>query len=638
MTGPRFGLLAYQGIANLGDTIQSLAARRYLPQVDVLVERERISQPPGGGRCKVILNGWFMHDAAHWPPHPDIEPLPLSMHFVPPGVSRLRRWARTPTERMLSGAGGDYLRRWGPIGARDLGTLAQLKAHDIPAYHSGCLTLTLRRAPVARSDHVVACDLSPAALAQLRCETQRPIVEVTHLGGETLDHAAREAAAERLLAIYASAAAVVTTRIHAAMPCLALDTPVLLMIPPRPPRRVTDVARLMHSCDESAFLRGDCDYSLSAPPANPAEFRKLAAPLEQACRRFTGFDRCAARETPPSPPLAINTDCATRTAMARRPELMTVVMPVYNALPFLDEAIASIVAQTHRQFRLAIYDDHSTDGSYDAALAWAARDPRISVVRGAVRLGPSASSNAAAALASTELVARMDADDLMEPDRLEAQLAALAQFPGAVLVGSTFDMIDHRGHLIWRARPGRVGGDHPPIAHPSILYRRAAFDAIGGYRENTDYFEDHDLYLRIAKQGEVVVVNRPLIKVRFAGQHARLSDDPEAVLDKINRHYAPSEATGDARSRISPMAFYSIANLAMLSSRRPRILPLMLRRVSYRQPGLALIVTAIVALTEISPSLARAAWQNASAIRNRLEKKAASNPAVYVWNPPGDGD
>ena len=291
MTAPCFGLLDYPGIANLGDTIQALAARRFLPGVDVLIERERLSAPPGGGAVPVraILNGWFMHAPENWPPHPSIEPLALSMHFAEPGVSRLQRWARSPLERMLTGAGGDWLRRWGPVGARDPGTLEHLHRHDIPAYHSGCLTLTLRAPGIVRGEHVVASDLSPAALAQLRRATRRPVVETTHLGGEHLDHAGRHAAARGLLESYAAATAVVTTRIHAAMPCLALGTPVLLVHDERPSRRIGDVAALVHSCRESDFLAQRQGFDPDDPPANPDAFRPLGAALEQACRSFTGF-------------------------------------------------------------------------------------------------------------------------------------------------------------------------------------------------------------------------------------------------------------------------------------------------------------------------------------------------------------
>jgi hypothetical protein len=289
VTPPCFGLLDYPGIANLGDTIQSLAARRFLPRVDVLIPRERLSELPGGadGPVRTILNGWFMHETDFWPPHPAIEPLLISMHFVQGGRPRLRRWVRSRMERMLSGEGAEFLRRWGPVGARDIFTLEQLERRNIPAYHSGCLTLTLPRDDrVVRTDTIVACDLPPAALAYVRRIATGPVEEVTHLGGEHLDAAGRDAAAGALLDLYAGAAAVVTTRIHAALPCLALGTPVLLVHEARPQRRIADITALFHSCPVDDFVAGRHAFDLADPPANQDGFVALAHDLVERCERF----------------------------------------------------------------------------------------------------------------------------------------------------------------------------------------------------------------------------------------------------------------------------------------------------------------------------------------------------------------
>lgn len=315
---------------------------------------------------------------------------------------------------------------------------------------------------------------------------------------------------------------------------------------------------------------------------------------------------------------------------------LTVVMPVYNALPYLNAAIESILCQTYRTFRLAIYDDHSTDGSYDCALEWAARDDRIDVARGNRRMGPSGSSNAAAALARTDLVARMDADDIMAPDRLEAQMAAMAANPDAVLVGSTFSRIDAVGRPLPAVSAAGVGGDGPPIAHCSILYRRDAFDAAGGYRRDAEFFEDRDLYLRMAEHGSIIIINRPLLQVRFAGQHARLHDDPESVLKKINRLYVDGSAGSDAKRPYSPMAFYSIVHLSMLGGRRPHILGLLLRRMNLDRPPLAMGVAGITALAELSPWAARKLWQARNRTRSWAQKSAERGEDIYIWQPVRD--
>lgn len=312
---------------------------------------------------------------------------------------------------------------------------------------------------------------------------------------------------------------------------------------------------------------------------------------------------------------------------------VTVVMPVFNALPYLDEAIASILAQTLTDFRLAIYDDHSTDGSYERALEWAARDRRIGVTRGERRLGPCGSSNAAANLADSDFVARMDADDIAAPDRLAIQLEALRRDPSAVLVGSVFDMIDGAGHLIRSAALGQTVGDAPPIAHSSMLYRREVFDAVGGYRERTDYFEDLDLYRRMAAHGTLLVVDRPLIGLRFAGQHARLRDDREDVVERINLRHQPqgqTEPTAKGRT-ISPMAFYSIAVLAVLGLERPRLVGLMLRRLHFHLPAQTLAILGFVAVAEVSPHLARVINRMIGRFRAGPAGVRGAAPEVHAW-------
>lgn len=314
--------------------------------------------------------------------------------------------------------------------------------------------------------------------------------------------------------------------------------------------------------------------------------------------------------------------------------MVTVVMPVYNGLPYLEQAIASIMAQTLRDFRLAIYDDHSDDGSYDHALAWASRDPRISVLRGDRRLGPSGSSAAAAALAKSEFVARMDADDIAVHDRLEIQLQTLLKNPDAVLVGSVFDMIDGDNRLIRPAALGQIGRTTPPIAHASIFYRRAAFEAAGGYRAETDYFEDQDFYMRIAKVGKVLVVDRPLIKLRFAGQHARLRDDRAQVLEMISRHYRPigGNPAGREGRCLEPLAFYSVGVLAVMGLEQPRLLGLMLRRGNFSRPFVALAVLAFIGLAELSPRIARGLNEMIGSLRATRIDRGSAGHSVRAWD------
>src|SRR5437763_5143235 len=127
---------------------------------------------------------------------------------------------------------------------------------------------------------------------------------------------------------------------------------------------------------------------------------------------------------------------------------LSVVMPVRNAMPYLRESMASILDQSHAQFEFVIVDDGSTDGSSEFLRDQAQRDGRIRLHRLERGVGVVVAANRTVALSSAPLVARMDADDVCEPDRLERQLDVLARTSDAVVVGALADGIDVTGRRV----------------------------------------------------------------------------------------------------------------------------------------------------------------------------------------------
>src|SRR5688572_30257241 len=121
---------------------------------------------------------------------------------------------------------------------------------------------------------------------------------------------------------------------------------------------------------------------------------------------------------------------------------VSVVMPVHNGLPYLDDSIASILNQSFSDFEFVIGDNGSSDGSAERLEHWRRVDSRIRILHHPARLGPAGSSNLVVAHASARLVARMDADDIAHPERLARQLAAMEEQPDADLIGTLFDTID----------------------------------------------------------------------------------------------------------------------------------------------------------------------------------------------------
>jgi glycosyltransferase involved in cell wall biosynthesis len=313
---------------------------------------------------------------------------------------------------------------------------------------------------------------------------------------------------------------------------------------------------------------------------------------------------------------------------------VAVVMPQFNAMPFLDAAIQSIVGQTKADFELCIYDDHSTDGSYECAKSWSMRDSRIRLARGKQRLGPVGSSNAAMAMTEADIVARMDADDVAHPDRLAQQYAVLCAYPDAALVGSTFRLINRTGKLLSTATADRCLMTDFPLCHPSIMVRRAAFVAAGGYQARTDYFEDMDLYARIAMHGRCLVIRQPLIDVRMAGQHSRLLDDRTTVVAQLDRLSRLSAASGIVSQRRSANAVKSIAQLHAYNLERPNLIGYMLKKGSFADIGSAMTALAFITMAQISPtitfSLIQAAWQR----RERKASIALGDQTLFQWEPP----
>jgi hypothetical protein len=283
----RYGLLTYGESRNLGDEIQSLAARRFLPRVDFTVDREALPSLPSEAPASVILNGWFMHHPENWPPPPHLRPLLISMH-ISVHASIENRSRASPSWHLLAGANGDYFRRWGPVGARDWHTLQLLDRHRIPAYWSACLTLTLERPAVPREDIIYGVDLGPEMLAHLRARTGTPVVGLTHMLAPTAttDPGKKLAIAAGLLRRYAAAKAVVTTRLHCALPCLAMETPVLFVEAAVDRYRFDGLRDLLHHTDPDGFLADRHDFAFDPPPANPPYYARRRSRLIQEAERF----------------------------------------------------------------------------------------------------------------------------------------------------------------------------------------------------------------------------------------------------------------------------------------------------------------------------------------------------------------
>ncbi|MBI1920674.1 MAG: glycosyltransferase [Geobacter sp.] len=201
---------------------------------------------------------------------------------------------------------------------------------------------------------------------------------------------------------------------------------------------------------------------------------------------------------------------------------VTVLMPVYNGERFLREAIDSILAQSFTDFELLIINDGSTDGS--AGIIESYGDPRIRLVHNERNLGLVATLNRGIDLARGEYLARMDADDVSLPERLERQVTYLDAHPGVgvcavrvALIGSEgeargeWDM--DRQTTSWQEIRACLPKSNC-IAHPGVMARK---DLLARYRYRAEqlHAEDYDLWLRLCADGHKIgKIAEPLLRYR----------------------------------------------------------------------------------------------------------------------------
>jgi Glycosyl transferase family 2 len=216
-------------------------------------------------------------------------------------------------------------------------------------------------------------------------------------------------------------------------------------------------------------------------------------------------------------------------------------MPVFDAAPFLAEAIESILGQTVDDLELIVVDNGCRDGSVEIIERFVRADPRLRVIVNDTNLGPTRAANQGWQAARAEYVARLDSDDVALPDRLQSQIGFLDTHPAVAAVGGAVIEIDADGK---RGPTSRFATEDRGIratlmrrnciAHPAVLMRRSALQAVGGYR--LDHAEDYDLWLRLSERYELANLGRPLILYRRHPEQyslATIAKQVEAALAAV---------------------------------------------------------------------------------------------------------
>lgn len=284
----KFGLLVEQDTRNIGDDIQAYATKRFLPRIDYYVDRNHLDEfvPEKEEFVATITNGWFLQYTLNWPPSPYIKPLPISMHFT------YKDWFWDTTDKAyhLQEYGLEYLKSIEPIGCRDSHTLNLLTKKGVKTEYTGCMTLTINKFEgIEVKDYICAVDVSDEVVEKIKKTTDMEVKVVTHTVPENyykLSWDERMKNVEDLLRLYQGARAVVTYRLHCALPCLALGVPVILLNEDYRNDRFGDYTKYIESCSEEDFLSGKVKYDYRNIPTHSDEWKGLRDGLIKRCQEF----------------------------------------------------------------------------------------------------------------------------------------------------------------------------------------------------------------------------------------------------------------------------------------------------------------------------------------------------------------
>lgn len=205
-----------------------------------------------------------------------------------------------------------------------------------------------------------------------------------------------------------------------------------------------------------------------------------------------------------------------------RKPLISVVMPVYNGERFLRDAVESILEQSFTDFEYIIVDDGSTDQTPQILEEYRLLDSRICIHANPTNEGVIKSLNTGCKLSSGRYIARMDADDISLPNRLEKQLDYLERYSEIGVLGTSAEIIDHEGNPIGEVRLSDSALETKwhmffgsRLMHPSVMMRRTVLESVGFYRTEASGAEDFDLWTRAGRITSISNLSEILLKYRM---------------------------------------------------------------------------------------------------------------------------
>jgi glycosyltransferase involved in cell wall biosynthesis len=230
---------------------------------------------------------------------------------------------------------------------------------------------------------------------------------------------------------------------------------------------------------------------------------------------------------------------------------VSVVMSLYNSRKYLREAIDSVLCQTLSDFEFIIIDDGSKDDSANIVQSY--NDARINLIS-QDNSGLAAALNRGVRLAKGALIARMDPDDICFPERLEKQYEYLHQHPGTMVVGSAARCINENGEELpiismkMNFDVGELAIPESPCIHPTVMFRRSAFEKAGGYCGEMRYGgEDAVLFNKILSFGVIANLSDVLMYYRLSSSSMSQKSKAfnillrEVVLKKVRGNFIDAD-------------------------------------------------------------------------------------------------
>jgi len=233
--------------------------------------------------------------------------------------------------------------------------------------------------------------------------------------------------------------------------------------------------------------------------------------------------------------------------------LVSVCMPVRNGARWLRPALDSVLDQSFRDFEVRVLDDASTDDTGAILIEYARRDPRVLIDRVDASSGLTPALIRVCAGALGRYIARMDADDIAFPDRLERQVEQLEADDDLAVIGGAYVVLREDGTtgrtVGFPARDAQIKralAEYNCIPHPTATFRRDAFEAVGGFR--LAIVEEYDLWLRLAEHHRLANLASPVVYRREHGgqiTHDLLEQQVAAMLAVVEAARSRRAGRGD---------------------------------------------------------------------------------------------